>query len=79
MPPLHQGAEVRGEPDPALAVLLEGHNVAGVQGGGAGPGIDFRAQADHAEVRQGDPLTESDHGEMVESLHYRLSGKVGAF
>jgi hypothetical protein len=50
-----------------------------MQGGGAGSGIDLRAQANHAKFRQGDPLAESDHGEMVESLQCRLSGKVGAF
>lgn len=79
MSPLHQGAEVRGESNPLLAFLFKGDDVAGVQGGGAGTGIDLRTQADHAEFWQGDPFAESDHGEMVESLQCRLSGKVGAF
>ena len=74
MSPLHQGAEVRGEPDPLLAILFEGDDVAGVQGGGAGAGIDLRAQADHAELRQVDPFAQADHREMVERLQIGRTG-----
>ncbi|GAC1029810.1 hypothetical protein thsps21_06370 [Pseudomonas sp. No.21] len=47
-----------------------------MQGGGAGPGVDLGAQADHAEFGQGYPFTQADHGELVERLQSRLSGKV---
>jgi hypothetical protein len=66
---LHHRAQVRGETHPLLAVALERFDVGGVQAGGAGAGVDLGAQPGHAQVRQGDPLAQADHSQMVKCLH----------
>ena len=39
----------------------------------------LRAQAHHAEIRQGDPLTQTDHGMGVESLQWERPKNLPAF
>lgn len=79
MAALHQRAQVRGEANPALPIAFEFADVGGVQRRGAGPGIDLGAQAHHAEIRQGDPFTQTDHGMGVEFLQWESPKNLPAF
>ncbi|MNP52095.1 hypothetical protein D3C76_1464640 [compost metagenome] len=77
MAPLHLGAEVGGETHPGMTIAMEGHDLAGMQAGCAGAGIDLRAQAHHAQFGECDPLAQADHGEVVEGLQGSYSGRFG--
>jgi len=76
---LYQRAQVGGESDPALTVAFELADLGSMQRRCAGPGIDLRAQAHHAEIRQGDPFTQTDHGMGVESLQWERPKNLPAF
>ncbi|MOA69360.1 hypothetical protein D3C78_1975050 [compost metagenome] len=60
---------MRVEAYPGLAIALKGLDLGSVQAGGAGAGVDLGAQPGHAQVGQGDPLTQADHSQMVKCLH----------
>src|SRR3546814_3339334 len=75
---LYQRAQVGGESDPALTVAFELADLGSMQRRCAGPGIDLRAQAHHAEIRQGDPFTPTDHG-MGEIGRAACRARVGQY
>ena len=58
------------KPRPLLAVALKRLDIGSVQAGGAGAGVDLRAQAGHSQIGKCYPLTQTHNGQMVKCLQY---------
>ena len=56
---------------PFDTVALKRLDLGGVQAGGTGAGVDFRAQAGDAQIGQRHPLAQTDNGQMIKCLQYK--------
>jgi hypothetical protein len=68
---LYQGAQMGIETYPLDTIAHKRLDFGGVQAGGTGTGVDFRAQAGDSQIGKRHPLAQTDNGQVIKSLQYK--------